>query len=62
LNEDKIIDAITGGIAMAIIGLLALNGMVPPDEAIRYILLIVGLIIGRQGVGLAYSTLKARRK
>jgi hypothetical protein len=62
LNEDKIIDAITGGIAIVIIGLLALNGLVPPDEAIRYILLIVGLIIGRQGIGLAYSIFKARSK
>ena len=62
MNEDKIIDAITGGIAIVIIGLLALNGLVPPDEAIRYILLIVGLIIGRQGIGLAYSILKARSR
>ena len=61
IDEDKIIDAITGAIAMGIIGFLVLKGLLPPDEGIKDIFMIIGFILGRQGVGLAYSSFRANK-
>ncbi len=62
IDEDKLIDGIAGSIAIAVIGLMVFKGLIPPDEGIKYILLIIGYILGRQSVGLAYSSLRAGRK
>jgi hypothetical protein len=62
IDENKLIDAIAGSIAIAVIGFLVFKGLIPPDEGVKDILMIIGFILGRQGVGLAYFSLRAGRK
>jgi hypothetical protein len=62
INEDKLIDAIAGTIAIAVIGFLVFKGLIPPDEGVRYILVIIGYILGRQGIEATYSSFRVRGK
>jgi type IV secretory pathway VirB2 component (pilin) len=61
MDEERLLEYALAIVAIAIIGAMAIAGVINPREAISYILTIIGYVLGKNIVAQVYRTYKSKR-
>jgi type IV secretory pathway VirB2 component (pilin) len=62
MGEERVLEYVVAIVAIIVLGAMAIGGSLDPGDAIKYILVIVGYIIGKEIVVEAYRAYKVRAK